>query len=144
MREVSNFQQELLGDFCPQLSYNVSKSLNAVLQNCYKRGFINKSALAEGLHTFYSDRRDKYRIFLSGQKVNKRNKFDPSRFTRSKFISVKFTELIINPYNYLYPGYAESCFFEAIFKYSRPNINEFYSNMLPNALYPPQIILPVL
>jgi hypothetical protein len=59
LREVSNFQQELLGDFCPQLSYNVSKSLNAVLQNCYKRGFINKLALTEGLHTFYSDRRDK-------------------------------------------------------------------------------------
>jgi hypothetical protein len=134
--KVSNFQQEVLGDFFPQLSNNVSESLNAVLQNCYKKGFINKSALAEGLHTVYSD--------LSGQKVNKRNKFDPSRFTRSKFISVKFTELIINPYNYLYPGYAESCFFEAIFKYSRPNINEFYSNMLPNALYPPQIILPVL
>ena len=130
-----------------QLSNNVSESLNAVLQNCYKRGFINKSALAEGLHTFYSDRRDKYRIFLSGQKVNKRNKFGLSRFAKLKFISVKFTELINNPYNYLYPGYAESCFFEAIFKYSRvmnSNINEFYSNMLPNALYPPQIILPVL
>ena len=57
--KVSNFQQEVLGDFFPQLSNNVSESLNAVLQNCYKRGFINKLALTEGLHTFYSDRRDK-------------------------------------------------------------------------------------
>ena len=57
--KMLNFQLELLGDWYPQLSNNVSESLNAVLQNCYKRGFINRSALIEGLNTFYSDRRDK-------------------------------------------------------------------------------------
>ena len=57
--KISNFQLELLGNWYPQLSNNVSESLNAVLQNCYKRGFINRSALAEGLHSFYSKRRDK-------------------------------------------------------------------------------------
>ena len=66
--KVSNFQEELLGDWFPQLSNNVSESLNAVLQNCYKRGFVNNSASAEGLHTFYSDRRDKYRIFVTGER----------------------------------------------------------------------------
>jgi hypothetical protein len=72
----SEFKVYVIGDWYPQLSNNVSESLNAVLQNCYKRGFINKAALAEGLHSFYSDRRDKYRIFISGQKVNILNKSD--------------------------------------------------------------------
>ena len=74
--EISNFQEELLGDWFPQLSNNVSESLNSVLNTIYRRGFINKAACVEGIHTFYSDRRDKYRIFIDGNKANKRRKSD--------------------------------------------------------------------
>ena len=108
--KISNFQLELLGNWYPQLSNNVSESLNAVLQNCYKRGFINRSALAEGLHSFYSDRRDKYRVFMNGQKVNKRNKSDLTRFEKLKFISIKLSEIIYNPENFYYPGFVENVF----------------------------------
>ena len=72
--KISNFQNELLGDWYPQLSNNVSESLNAVLNNIYKRGFINKGTCVEGIHTFHSDRRDKVRIFLDGNKAHKRKK----------------------------------------------------------------------
>ena len=145
LSKVSNFQGELLGDWFPQLSNNVSESLNAVLQNCYKRGFVNNSALAEGLHTFYSDRRDKYRIFVTGEKVNQRKKSDLIRFSKLKFIATQFFHLLQNPENAFYPGFYESCFFEAIFKFSRINenhINEMYLNMFSNNPYPPQITVP--
>ena len=145
--EISNFQKELLGDWFPQLSNNVCESLNAILQNCYKRGYINRPSLVEGLHTFYSDRRDKYRVFISGQKVNKRKKSDLIRFQNLKFLSVKFSEIVNNPNSYFYPGYVENCFFEAIFKFARiqdPHVNEIFANMQSNALYPPQLIVPIL
>ena len=96
---ISNFQEELLGDWFPQLSNNVSE-LNAVLNTIFKRGFITKAACVEGIHTFYSDRRDKFRIFNDGNKANKRRKNDLKRFENLQFISRAFLALISNPLNY--------------------------------------------
>ena len=82
---------------------------------------------------------------MNGQKVNKRNKSDLSRFEKLKFISIKLCELIYNPNNFYYPGFVKNIFFEALFKYSRisdPKINELFANTLPNAV--PQIIVPLL
>ena len=66
--------------------------------------YINRPSLVEGLYTFYSDRRDKYRVFISGQKVNKRKKSDLIRFQNLKFLSVKFSEIVNNPNSYFTPG----------------------------------------
>ena len=119
----------------------MSRVTITILQNCYKRGFDNNSASAEGLHTFYSDRRDKYRIFVTGEKVNQRKKSDLIRFSKLKFIATQFFHLLQNPENAFYPGFYESCFFEAIFKFSRINenhINEMYLNMFQIILIHPK------
>ena len=50
--------------YLKQSHHFVSESLNSVLNTIYRRGFINKAACVEGIHTFYSDRRYKYRIFI--------------------------------------------------------------------------------
>ena len=108
--KISNFQNELLEGWYPQLSNNVSESLNAVLNNIYKRGFINKGTCVEGIHTFNSDRRDKLRIFLDGNKAHKRKKTDLKRFQDLKFISQTFLSLISNPLNHFYPAFLSACF----------------------------------
>ena len=141
---ISNFQEELLGDWFPQLSNNVSESLNAVLNTIFKRGFITKAACVEGIHTFYSDRRDKFRIFNDGNKANKRRKNDLKRFENLQFISRAFLALISNPLNHFYPSFLSACFFEAIYKFARvetENLTAIFANKFSSANYQPQIII---
>ena len=144
--KISNFQDELLGDWYPQLSNNVSESLNSVLNSVFNRGFVNRGACVEGLKIFYSNRRDKYRVFMNDEKRNKRKKSDILRFTNLKFISIRLLELLSNPNFVHYPNFLSSCFFEAIFKFSRvddPNVNEIFSGTFSSPNYQPQIIIPM-
>ena len=123
----------------------MSESLNAVLNTIFKRGFITKAACVEGIHTFYSDRRDKFRIFNDGNKANKRRKNDLKRFENLQFISRSFLALISNPLNHFYPSFLSACFFEAIYKFARvetENLNAIFANKFSSANYQPQIIIP--
>ena len=143
--KISNFQAELLGDWYPQLSNNVNESLNSILNTVFNRGFVNRASCVEGLHKFYSNRRDKYRVFQDGNKRNKRKKSDLTRFDNLKFIASKFLEIISDPLNHFYPDFLSATFFEAIYKFSRvdhQNLNELFSVTFPNANFPPQIIVP--
>ena len=45
----------------PRQSENTSESINGVLENCFE-SYVNHPALADGLHNFKSDRRDKYSL----------------------------------------------------------------------------------
>ena len=143
--KISNFSEELTGNWSPQLSNNVLESFNSVLNNIYKRSFINKATCVEGIHKFYSDRRDKFRVYLDGNKANKRKLSDLKRFENLKFISQSFLAIISNPLNYFYPQFLSAAFFETIFKFARvedPNINEKFSFNFSNQNYQPQINIP--
>ena len=133
-----------MGDWYPQLSNNVSESLDSILNNVFNRGFVNRAACVEGLNKFYSDRWDKFRVFQDGNKRNKREKSDLMRFDNLKFIAAKFLEIISDPLNHFYPDFLSATFFEAVFKFARvddPNVNEIYSARFPHPYYRPQIIV---
>ena len=82
LREISNFHIDLLTEVTPQLTNNPCESLNAVLQNTYNIGHINYCSMVAGIHKFYYERRDKYRIFSAGLKIAKRKKNDLNRFSK--------------------------------------------------------------
>ena len=83
---------------------------------------------------------------MNDEKRNKRKKSDILRFTNLKFISIRLLELLSNPNFVHYPNFLSSCFFEAIFKFSRvddPNVNEIFSGTFSSPNYQPQIIIPM-
>ena len=68
---ISNFQLYLLSEITPQLTNNPCESLNAILQNNYNLGHIDLSSMVSGIYNFFSERRDKFRIFNAGFKITK-------------------------------------------------------------------------
>ena len=115
--QVSNFHIDLLTEVTPQLTNNPCESLNSVLQNKYNLGHINYATMVSGIHAFFSERRDKYRIFKAGLKIAKRKKRDLDRFVKLQFIARNLRSAIserTTNYTYIF-----DIFYEAAFKFGR-------------------------
>ena len=139
---ISNFHIDLLTEVTPQLTNNPCECLNAVLQNKYSLGHVNYSSMVAGIHDFFFERRNKFRIFKAGLKIAKRKKSDLNRFIKLQFIA---RELRVAVYqstnNYIY---MQDIFYEAAFKFSRTDedCETLYSQECPGVI--PQISIPIL
>jgi hypothetical protein len=97
--------------------------------------------MVTGIHKFFYERRDKYRIFSAGLKIAKRRKKDLHRFSKLQYIArslrVAVYESTVN-YQYL-----EDIFYESVFKFDRTDddCNLLYTQACPNII--PQIIVPL-
>ena len=136
---ISNFQLDLLTELTPQLTNNPCESLNAILQNKYNLGHINLSSMVSGIYNFFSERRDKFRIFNAGLKVAKRKRSDLNHFIKLQFIARNLKSAIReSTFNYI--------FIQDIFMKRFSNlIVEKNSNALYRAECPhciPQIVVP--
>ena len=96
--------------------------------------------MVSGIHDFFSERRDKYRIFTAGLKVAKRKKSDLNRFKKLQFIANSIRMAILeSTTNYVY---VQDIFYEAILKFNRTDddCNALYNLEYPNIF--PQIFVP--
>ena len=113
---ISNFQLDLLTELTPQLTNNPCESLNAILQNKYNLGHINLSSMVSGIYNFFSERRDKFRIFNAGLKVAKRKRSDLNHFIKLQFIARNLKSAIReSTFNYIF---IQDIFYEAVFKFN--------------------------
>ena len=64
----SKTDEDILQNKTPQLTNNVSESLNALIKKAYKVGFISKATMVKNLRNFYLKQWEKYQVFTNGEK----------------------------------------------------------------------------
>ena len=119
---LSNFYEDILQNKTPQLTNNVSESLNAVIKKAYKVGFISKATMVTNLRTFYLKQWEKYQVFINGEKQRNRSKKDLEKYRRMKII----VETIQSVFPTLSWEDKSKFHCEAVFKLSKVEFNNLH------------------